>query len=116
MLRKIKIKSIHFAYDRYQDKSIIEPKFRKFKDITGWKRGKVQVYVLSNFDTTLEQDLDRVMFLKSLDFSPYIMLYNKRSLKRGDVHFKLSRWVNNRAFFWKFKDFDEYLINEKYTH
>ena len=116
MLRQIKIKSVHFAYDRFQDKKMIEPKFRTFKDITGWDRGKVQVYVLCNFDTTIEQDLDRIMFLRSLDFSPYVMLYNKHNIPRGDIHFKLARWCNNRFFFWKYPTLEDYMEHENETH
>lgn len=116
MLKKIKVKTIHFAYDRYQDKEKIEPKFRTFKDVTQWGRSKVSVYVLSNFDTTIEQDLDRCMFLKSLDFAPYIMLYNKQGIKRGDIHFKLARWVNNRRFFFKYNTLYDYIEHEKETH
>ena len=115
LLSRIKLKTVHFAYDRYQDKEMIEPRFRILKERTGWRRDKVQVYVLCNFDTTIDQDLDRINFLKSLDFSPYVMLYNKSSLKRGDIHFKVARWVNHRPFFNKWT-FDEYLEHEKYTH
>ena len=107
-LKQIKIKSIHFAYDRYQDKKIIEPKFRKLKEVTGWTRNKVQVYVLTNFDTTPEQDLDRIMFLKSLDFSPYVMIYDKEHIVRGGYCQHLQRWVNNRFLFWSVKNFDDY--------
>ena len=108
MLRQVKIKKIHFAYDRYQDKRIIEPKFRKLKEVTGWNRDKVQVYVLFNFDTTPEQDLDRIMFLKSLDFSPYVMCYDKEHIRRGGYQQHLQRWVNNRFLFWAVDDFDQY--------
>jgi hypothetical protein len=38
MLGKIRIKTIHFAYDRYEDKKTIEPKFRTIKELTGWGR------------------------------------------------------------------------------
>lgn len=107
-LKQIKIKSIHFAYDRYQDKKIIEPKFRKLKEVTGWTRNKVQVYVLTNFDTTPEQDLDRIMFLKSLDFSSYVMIYDKEHIVKGGYYQHLQRWVNNRFLFWSVKNFDDY--------
>ena len=108
MLKQIKIKSIHFAYDRYQDKAAIEPKFRTFKDATGWGRGKVQVYVLTNFDTTPAQDLDRIYFLKSLDFSPYVMIYDKEHINKGGFYKCLQRWCNNRFFAWSVENFDDY--------
>ena len=99
----------HFAYDRYQDKKIIEQKFKAFKEETGWCRDKVSVYVLCNFDTTIEQDLDRIMFLKSLNFNPYVMRYDKEHIPRGSVINKIARWVNNKRFFWKYETFEDYL-------
>lgn len=108
MLKRIKIDSIHFAYDRYQDKRMIEPKFRTFKETTGWGRGRVQVYVLTNFDTTPEQDLDRIYFLKSLDFSPYVMIYDKEHINKGGFYKHLQRWCNNRFLVWGVENFDDY--------
>lgn len=45
-IKRMKIKQIHFAWDRYQDKDIIVPKFKAFKETTGWDRRKMTVYVL----------------------------------------------------------------------
>ncbi len=109
MLKQIKIKHVHFAYDRYQDKKLIEPIFRRFKEETNWKRDKVSVYVLCNYDTTIDQDLDRIMFLKSLDFNPYVMRYDKEHIKRGSMINKVARYVNNKNFFWKYETFQDYL-------
>ena len=108
MLKQIKIKHVHFAYDRYQDKRIIEKKLKAFKEETGWIRDKVSVYVLCNFDTTIEQDLDRIMFLKSLNFNPYVMRYDKENIPRGSTINKIARWVNNKRFFWKYETFEDY--------
>jgi len=108
MLKKIKIKMIHFAYDRYQDKPKIEPKFRTFKEVTGWNEKRVAVFVLTNFDTTPEQDLDRIYFLRNLYFSPYVMIYDKEHTPRGGYYRHLQRWVNNRFLFWSVDDFDNY--------
>lgn len=108
MLGKLKIKTIHFAYDRWQDKEFIEPKFRTIKEFTGWDRHKVQVYVLVNFDSTPEQDLERIYFLRSLDFSPYVMIYDKDHCPKGSFHRHLQRWVNNRILFWKIDNFENY--------
>lgn len=116
MLMRIRIKRIHFAYDRWQDKEFIEPRFRTFSEVTGWDRHKAMVYCLTNFDSTLAQDMDRVLFLRSLRLAPYIMIYNKQNLPKGDIHFKLARWCNNQAFFWKYPTFEDYLADEKNTH
>ena len=115
-LRRIKIERVHFAYDRYEDKKIVEPRLKQFKEVSGFRRRKVMVYVLINFNSTIQQDLERIMFIRSLDFTPYCMIYNKSGLKRGDIHFKLARWVNFPAFFWGIPTFEEYLAVEKQTH
>lgn len=108
MLRQIKLRNIHFAYDRYQDKEMIEPRFRTLKEVTGWERHKVTVYVLCGFDTTMEQNLDRIMFLRSLDFQPYVMLYDKEHIPRGHELKRLQRWVNSPNIFWSVPTFAEY--------
>ena len=75
MLRQMKIKQVHFAWDRYEDKKEIVPKFKEFKEITGWDKRKLPVYVLINFNTTIEQDLDRIYTLRDLGYWPYVMVY-----------------------------------------
>lgn len=108
MLKQIRVKQVHFAYDRYQDKKFIEPKFIEFKNVTQWTRNRVSVYVLTNFDTTIEQDLDRIMFLRSLDFNPYVMRYDKEHIPRGSEINALARWCNTKMIFWKCPTFEQY--------
>lgn len=112
MLKQIKQKLVHFAWDRYQDKDIILPKFKMFKEITNWSERKLIVYVLVNYDTTLEQDLERINTLRSLGYWAYIMVYDKANLPRGHIIKKLQRWVNNRFIFSKCKTFEDYLDYE----
>lgn len=109
MLKKVKIKQIHFAYDRYEDRDVIEEKFRAFKEITGWEHHKVSVYVLTNFNTTPEQDLTRIMFLRECDFAPFVMIYDKEHIVQGGFYSHLQRWANRRDIFWKVDSFDDYL-------
>lgn len=109
MLKKIKTKNIHFAWDRYEDKDKILPKFKMFKEITQINYRKLGVYVLCNFDTTLEQDLDRIYTLRDLGYNPYVMLYDKEHIPKGDTLRKLQRWVNNRIIFRTVDTFDDYL-------
>lgn len=108
-LRQVKIKHIHFAWDNYNDKEMIVPKFEALKTATGWNRGKVSVYVLCNFDTTIKQDLERIYFLRSLNFQPYVMLYDKEHLPKGHILKKMQRWCNNKFIFWSCDTFDKYL-------
>ena len=107
-LKKMKIKQIHFAWDRYEDKDMIVPKFRKFKEITGWNKRKMTVYILCGFNSTFEQDLERVYTLRNLGYSPYVMIYDKYKLKKKDPLKRLQRWVNSRFAFAACERFEDY--------
>lgn len=113
MIMQMKIKQIHFAWDKYKDKEMIVKKFKMFKDITGWDKRKMTVYVLTNFDTTHEQDLERVYTLRELGYWVYIMIYEKEKLPKGHITRKLQRYVNNRYIFETCKTFEEYLQRGK---
>ena len=108
MIKRIRVDSVHFAWDRYEDKEKIIPKFKAFKEITGWKARKTSVYVLTNFNTTIEQDLEKIYTLRDLDYDPYVMVYDKEHTKSSDPVRYLQRWVNNRKIFKTIKRFEDY--------
>ena len=135
MLKQMKIKNIHFAWDRYEDKSLVLPKFKMVKEVTGLRYENLTVYMLVNFNTTTEEDLQRVYILRDLGFNPFVMIYNKDDFvicdKRGkpikmrpetellkkytrgqiehfDVCWRLQQWVNNRIIFRSCKRFEEF--------
>lgn len=108
MIKQIKTKNIHFAWDRYEDKEIVVPKFKMFKELTGWDKRKLTVYVLTNFDTTIEQDLERIYTLRDLGYWPYVMIYDKEHTKPDDTARRLQRWVNMRAVFERVQRFEDY--------
>lgn len=112
LLRQIRLDSIHFAFDRWQDKDIIEPRLRAFAEKTGFNRnkGRVMVYILCNFDTTLEQDIYRIQLCRELNFAPYPMIYDKEHC--DPIYRKLQRWCNN-TIFWKCPTFEEYQAKER---
>lgn len=107
-IKQMRIKLIHFAWDKYEDKDIVIPKLREFKQITGWDKRKMTVYVLVNFNTTIEQDLERIYVLRELGYWPYVMIFEKDKLPRGHVIRRLQRWVNNRAVFETTPNFSDY--------
>ena len=109
MIKQMKVKELHFAWDRYQDKDIIVPKLKEFKAITKLDIRKLIVYVLCNYDTTIEQDLERIYTLRELGYWAYVMLYDKEHIPRGHTYKKLQRWVNNRFIFAKCKTFEDYI-------
>lgn len=108
LLNQIKIKEIHFAWDRYQDKEKILPKLKLFASITKHSphAHKAIVYTIVNFDTTIEQDLERIYTLRDLGYWPYVMIYDKEHCQR--VYKNMQRWVNNRFIFAKCKRFEDY--------
>lgn len=108
MLKRIKMKQLHFAWDRYEDKEKILPKLKMFKQMTGINERNLICYVLCNFDTTIEQDLERIYTLREMGYWAYVMLYDKGNIPRGHELRKLQRWVNNRFVFAKCKTFEEY--------
>lgn len=108
MLKRMKIKQVHFAWDKYQDKDIVVPKFKQFKEITQWDKRKLSVYVLTNFNTTHEQDLERIYTLVKLGYWPYVMVYDREHLPKNHITRKLQRWVNMRAVFEKTPRFEDY--------
>lgn len=109
LIKQIKVKMLHFAWDRYEDKDIVIPKFKEFKEITQWDKRKLSVYVLVNFNTTIEQDLERIYTLKNLGYWPYVMVYDKEHTKSTDTVRKIQRWVNHRAIFESIQKFDDYV-------
>ena len=111
MLKQMKVKQVHFAWDKYEDKDIVVPKFKQFKEITQWDKRKLSVYVLTNFNTTHEQDLERIYTLRELGYWPYVMIYDKEHLPKGHITRRLQRWVNMRAVFETTPRFEDYLAN-----
>lgn len=108
MIKRIKTKNIHFAWDIYEEKEKIIPKFKMFKEMTGWDKRKLTVYVLTNYDTTIEQDLERIYTLRDLGYWPYVMIYNKEHTKPQDTVRKIQRWVNMRPIFETISKFEDY--------
>ena len=111
MIAQMRIKEIHFAWDRYEDRDKILPKLRLFADIASPNIHKKQVhngivYTIVNFSTTLEQDLDRIYTLRDMGYWPYVMIYDKEHCP--NIYRRLQRWVNNRFIFGAVKRFEDY--------
>lgn len=111
MIKMLKIKELHFAWDRYEDKNIVLPKFKMFKEKTNIDIRKLIVFVLcgDREKRVLESDLERIYTLRDLGYWAYVMLYDKEHIPKGHELRKLQRWVNNRFIFAKCNTFEEYL-------
>jgi hypothetical protein len=109
MLNQIKIKEIHFAWDKYSDKDVILPKLRLFAEHSKMHKKSAHtsiVYTLVNFDTTIEQDLERIYTLRDMGYWAYVMIYDKEHCE--PIYRRLQRWVNNRIIFGTVKRFEDY--------
>jgi hypothetical protein len=109
LLKRMKIKTVHFALDNWNEYESAIPKFKAFKEITGWDKRKMGVFVLTNYDTTHEQDLERIYALRDLGYHPYVMIYEKEKTSPKDTVRKLQRWVNSKIIFEKIPRFEDYI-------
>lgn len=107
LLNKIKMKEVHFAWDRYEDKDLILAKLKEYAQLGRMRVVQHRiVYTIVNFNTTFEQDLERIYTLRDLGYWAYVMIYDK---EHCDKRYKrLARWVNNRFIFSKCKKFEDY--------
>lgn len=95
-------KYLTFAWDRYNDGKLVE-KGIEICNNAGIPCNHMQFFVLIGFDTTHDQDYERVMKLREKGCMPFVMPFNK-----SDPYQKaFTRWVNNRAVFKSCK-WDDY--------
>ena len=108
MLSSMKIREVHFAWDRYEDKDKILPKLKLYADVAKLRPHghNAIVYTLVNFSTTFEQDLDRIYTLRDMGYWPYVMIYDKAHSEKK--YRLLQRWVNMRSVFAKVERFEDF--------
>ena len=98
LLAKIKVKMIHFAFDDMEQENSIVKGLKLYKEIANIPEYKTGIYILTNFNTTHEQDLYRVKTVQKLGYRPYIMIYNKNTAPQ--VAKDLQRWANNKLIYY----------------
>lgn len=102
---KFNKKYLTFAWDRFNDGKIVMKGIERCNR-AGIPSINMQFFVLIGFDTTPEQDMERVMTLKELGCMPFVMPYNK-----ADKYQKaFTRWVNYRPIFKTVK-WEDYIYN-----
>lgn len=107
-LNRIKIKTIHFAWD-LMDRS---PEIIKGLNLY-LEHGRIkdqrrrEVYVLTNFNTTMEENLYRIYTLDEMGYEPYVMVYDKPNAP-PEIR-ALQRWCNNKRIFKKCPTFQDYV-------
>ena len=108
LLNRVKLKEIHFAWDYMDESKAVLRGLEMYASLAQRKpHGKyATVYCLTNYNTTMEQNLYRVYTLRDMGYDPYIMIYDKPNAPK-EVRM-LQRWCNNRAIFRSEPDFRKY--------
>lgn len=108
LLNQTRIKEIHFAWDFMEQEKQVLDGLRLYARLAARKPHGAYgtVYVLTNFDTTMEENLYRVYALRDLGYDPYVMIYDKPNAP-AEVR-RLQRWCNNRMIFRSCPDFRDY--------
>ena len=108
LLNRVKLKEIHFAWDYMDESKAVLRGLEMYVSLAQRKpHGKyATVYCLTNYNTTMEQNLYRVYTLRDMGYDPYIMIYDKPNAPK-EVRM-LQRWCNNRAIFRSEPDFRKY--------
>ena len=106
-LNSMRLTGVHFAWDNAKED--LRPRFEYYA-----KYGKNNrhghlgvVYVLTNYNSTMEENLYRIYTLCELGYHPYVMVYNKPSAPQELRD--LQRWCNTFMIIRacpKFEDYD----------
>jgi hypothetical protein len=108
LLKEIDISMLHFAFDFMKNEKRIVRGLEIAKEILQIDDRIATVYMLVNYDTTIEQDLYRVQKIKELGYQPDVRIYRKETLPRPHVLRDLQRWANNR-FIYRTCEFMDYV-------
>ena len=106
LINATRTKRLHFAWDNPRDtrtRDCLELASQKLRIKDASRRA---VYVLTNYWSTLQEDLYRVYWLREHHFDPYVMIYDKEHAPRQIR--RLQRWCNNRIIYGACKRFEDY--------
>lgn len=111
LLARMNLKLPHFAMDTMSSLEPVKRGLRLYvdacKEIKGrWNWRNCKVFCLTNFDTSHEEDMERIKAIQECECWPYVMVYNKPSAPQ--ITRRLQRWTNNPIVYSKTHDFGEY--------
>ena len=107
-INRLRIKQIHFAWDYMKEEKYVVNGLKLYrKNATRKPNGAyATVYCLTNYDTTMEENLHRIYTLRDMGYDPYVMIYDKPNAPKEIK--RLQRWVNNRIIWKSCKRFEDY--------
>lgn len=107
-INQLKLKEIHFAWDYMAETDSVLRGLKLYAERAArTPHGRfATVYCLTNFNTTMEENLQRIYTLRDMGYDPYVMIYDKPNAPR-EVRL-LQRWCNNHLIFRSQPDFAKY--------
>lgn len=96
-LAKVNIDRVHFAFDFMKNEQAIIKGLKTFKRFCPVDSRNATVYMLTNYDTTIQEDVYRVRMIKECGFQPDVRIYRKKSAPRSVKD--LQRWCNSRYIY-----------------
>lgn len=105
-LNRVKLKMIHFAWDMMEQSVAVLRGLELYAKHGVLDERRRRVYVLTNFNTTIQEDLYRVYKLREMQFDPYVMIYDKPNAPKEIK--RLQRWVNNKRIWRSCERFEDY--------
>lgn len=105
-LNHMRLKEIHFAWDNA--KIDLREKFARYAKLAKHKPHGAYgtVYVLTNYNSTMEENLYRIYTLRELGFDPDVRVYDKPNAPK-EIR-RLQRWCNNRIIYKACPRFEDY--------
>lgn len=107
-INRVKLKQIHFAWDYMHETPRVLAGLHLYKYLAtrrvhgAWGT----VYVLTNYDTTMWENLYRIYTLRDMGYAPYVMIYDKPNAPKEIK--RLQCWCNNRKIFAQVPRFEDY--------
>lgn len=107
-INRLRLKEVHFAWDYMKEEKAVLRGLKLYAEkATRKPHGQfATVYCLTNYDTTMEENLYRIYTLRDMGYDPYVMIYDKPHAPR-EIRL-LQRWCNNRIIFKREPNFYKY--------
>ena len=107
-INRLKLREIHFAWDYMSERKAVLHGLELYAGLAKRKpHGQYgTVFCLTNFDTTMEENLYRIYTLRDMGYDPYVMIYDKPHAP-NDIK-RLQRWCNNKFIWRSCEKFEDY--------